>query len=543
VTLTLLVSVWLNARYPQPASLASHFRLAIEVPVMLALLWVCQRVGIVLRWWAFVPLALVAVAARLFMTADAIAQRYLYRDFRFPLDLRLIPEFFRLMYDTSPAPALFGYAVALVGFLGISTFLIFLGSWSAWRRLARPSFRALTLGLGGLALVMMGATKFGAPRLYSDEVSQRISREAVAFRKLPAERREIEEGIAQISQRIGPGRRLDKLQNSNVMFVFVESYGGTSFTKPAFRKALLPRYHEMEQNLAREGFYVASNFVTSPTYGGFSWFAHSTLNTGFKVTSHLHYQLIEERDPKSLADYFREAGYRAIHVAPGTTRPWPGMDDSFGFNEHVFSWEFGYHGPTYSWATMADQFVFDYVQRKVLPTQGPLFLEFALVNSHAPFSDVPKYVEDWSRLGDGSMLNTEGRLNFNTQWEAGPAMDAGYAASIAYEMRVIEDFLIKFIKDDTLFIFVGDHQPMPAVTKPEALVWSVPMHIASRKPEFVAPFLRRGYHPGMVPDQPMPHVGMERFLEELLSDFSTEPLAVDPGVWAVTPPDDAEKPL
>jgi len=35
----------------------------------------------------------------------------------------------------------------------------------------------------------------------------------------------------------------------------------------------------------------------------------------------------------------------------------------------------------------------------------------------------------------------------------------------------------------------------------------------------------------MVPTQPLPHVGMERFMEEFLSDFSTQRLAVDPGIW------------
>ena len=47
----------------------------------------------------------------------------------------------------------------------------------------------------------------------------------------------------------------------------------------------------------------------------------------------------------------------------------------------------------------------------------------------------------------------------------------------------------------------------------------------------VAPFMRRGYIPGMVPTQPLPHVGMERFMEEFLADFSTKPLVVDPGIW------------
>jgi hypothetical protein len=59
----------------------------------------------------------------------------------------------------------------------------------------------------------------------------------------------------------------------------------------------------------------------------------------------------------------------------------------------------------------------------------------------------------------------------------------------------------------------------------------VPIHVASRSPELIEPFLRRGYIAGMVPTQPLPHVGMERFMEEFLADFSTNPLAVDPGIW------------
>jgi hypothetical protein len=98
-------------------------------------------------------------------------------------------------------------------------------------------------------------------------------------------------------------------------------------------------------------------------------------------------------------------------------------------------------------------------------------------------------------------------------------------------MHVMEGFLTNYVKDDSLVIFVGDHQPHQQVTGPDNLTWSVPIHIVSRNPDFVAPFMRRGYIKGMIPDQPLPHVGMERFMEEFLSDFSTEPLNVDPGIW------------
>lgn len=528
-----VLSLWLNFRYPMPRALRDHLLVALEVPAVLLLLVGLKALRVRLRWWAFGLVGLVALAARLFMTADNIAHRFLYRDFRVPLDLHLVPEFFRLLYDTSPARMMVGFMVGLVASLALS-FLLVSGSFGlVYRRLARPSFRTLTLGFLALAGVMVLVGELGGPVYTIGQVSSRIGREAVAFTRLPAERKRLQKTIAGISQRIGDGRRLDKLEGTNVQLVFVESYGRTSLNKPAHRKLLMPRYREMEKNLEELGFSIASNFVTSPTFGGFSWFAHGTLNTGFKVVSHLHNQLLLEQEPKALADYFKDAGYRAVTVAPGNTRPWPGMDNHLGFTEHRFSWEFGYRGPRFAWAPMADQFVLDRIQRTLIaPSAQPLFVEYALVNSHAPFSDIPRYIKDWSKVGDGRIYHRVGRHRFKVGWGQAEKIAKAYATSIEYELDVLEGYLTEFVKDDTLMIFLGDHQPNQGVTGSEGLNWSVPIHVVSRRADFVAPFLRRGYTPGMVPEQPMPHVGMERFVEEFLSDFSTEPLAVEPGVWA-----------
>ena len=95
-----LLSAWLNLQYPIPIKASTHLRVAVEVPVLFALLALAQRFGLKLRWWFFAPLALLALLARLFTTADNVSHRFLFRDFRVPLDLHLVPEFFRLMYDT-----------------------------------------------------------------------------------------------------------------------------------------------------------------------------------------------------------------------------------------------------------------------------------------------------------------------------------------------------------------------------------------------------------------------------------------------------------
>jgi hypothetical protein len=354
------LSAWLNIQYPIPINKWTHLRVALEVPVAFALLALAQRFGVRLRWWFFLVVALLALLVRLFMTADNVSHRFIFRDFRVPLDLRLVPEFFRLMYDTSPAKALVSYGLVFVLALIGSVLLVFFGLRGVYARSRRPSFRWLVVGYVALAGALIPAQQawfeYG-PALYTRQVSERITREVQMAKTLPQERRNIVQQIRAVTQRIGKdnGPFLDKLHGSNVLFIFVESYGRTVFVNNAYSDVLVPRYEAMAKNLEGEGFHVVSDFITSPTYGGFSWFAHSTLNSGVKVISHLHSQLLDDRRPRGFADYFRDAGYQPILVMPGTTRPWPGMDDYYGFRQHYFSWEFGYQGPRYGWPTMADQ--------------------------------------------------------------------------------------------------------------------------------------------------------------------------------------------
>jgi hypothetical protein len=528
----LVTSFWLNIRYPVIYPFEQNYRISIEVGVLLILLAVAQLFRLRLRWWVFALLSVCAVALRLFLTADNISNRFLYHDFRVPIDLHLVPEFFRLLYDTSPGPQLASYTALLVGFIIFSFLLSGFGSWLSYRTLARSRARhVLAAGILGLCVAGVVAAADG-PMLYTRLVSKRVNKEIVAYGKLDAERNKIRGQIKGVSERIGVGDRLDKLQGNNVLFFFVESYGRTIWERPEHEQILDPVYKRVERNLKDAGFEIVSKFVTSPTFGGFSWFAHETINTGFKVVSHLHSRLLQEEKPTGLGHYFRDAGYRPIWVAPATTRPWPGMEDHWGFQSNYFSWQLGYKGPSFAWAPMADQYVIDYIHRKeVARSAQPLFIEYVLISTHAPWSDIPRYIDDWSKIGDGSIYHKIGRDKYNVSWSHLEDAAEAYSKSIEYDLHVLENYFTQFIHDDTLLIVLGDHQPNQAITGPDNLTWSVPMHIISRKRDFIEPFERRGFTPGMVPRQPLPHVGMERFLEEFLSDFSSEPLTVDPGVW------------
>ena len=75
---------------------------------------------------------------------------------------------------------------------------------------------------------------------------------------------------------------------------------------------------------------------------------------------------------------------------------------------------------------------------------------------------------------------------------------AAYAHSVAYDLRVLADYVTRFVAGDALVIVLGDHQPVAEVTgfSPSH---AVPVHVISRRRAFVDPFLARGYLPGMRP--------------------------------------------
>jgi hypothetical protein len=72
-----------------------------------------------------------------------------------------------------------------------------------------------------------------------------------------------------------------------------------------------------------------------------------------------------------------------------------------------------------------------------------------------------------------------------------------------------------------LVILLGDHQP-PAVVGGELKEWTVPIHVLSRDPDLIAPFIAAGYLEGIVPSQAPPHPGMETFLRSFLAAFDRQ---------------------
>src|SRR5208282_6372137 len=67
-----------------------------------------------------------------------------------------------------------------------------------------------------------------------------------------------------------------------------------------------------------------------------------------------------------------------------------------------------------------------------------------------------------------------------------------YLSSLRYELAVLGGWLTGQMPGDGLVILLGDHQPPAVVGGQPQPPWTVPIHVLSRDPDLVAPFLAEG---------------------------------------------------
>jgi hypothetical protein len=147
----------------------------------------------------------------------------------------------------------------------------------------------------------------------------------------------------------------------------------------------------------------------------------------------------------------------------------------------------------------------------------PLFAAYVLVSSHAPWSRIPTPVLDWSQVSNGAIYHAHPLKRADLNWPDFSLAGGPYLTSILYDLEILRDYITRFVRDDSLIVVLGDHQPVSEVTG-NSPAWEVPVHVISRDSALVAPFLSRGYAHGMVPGNAI--APMETFLVDFLRDFS-----------------------
>jgi hypothetical protein len=400
-------------------------------------------------------------------------------------------------------------------------------------RLTRLAVRyrtGTTRAVAVLAPIWVVCTLFGAQLVPGVPVASRIAAGLVYDRahQIRAglhDREEFAEEAAVDAFRDTPGKDLlTALRGKDVVFAFVESYGRSAVEDPRYATQVGAVLDPGSRRLRAAGYSFQSAFLTSPTYGGGSWLAHSTLMSGLWINNQQRYRNLVSGDRMTLNAAFRRASWRTLAVMPGALRAWP-EGSFYGYDKIYAAEDLGYRGPKFTLNTMPDQYTLSAFERleHAKPGHPPLMVEIPLTSSHAPWTPVPRLV-GWDRVGDGSIFGPmagEGDPP-SVVWRDPDRIRAAYGRSVTYALANLVSYLETHGDDDLVLVFLGDHQPIPLITGTGASR-DVPITIVTRDRAVLDRIAAWGWQDGLKPGPQAPVWRMDTFRDRFLTAFGTPP--------------------
>ena len=303
-----------------------------------------------------------------------------------------------------------------------------------------------------------------------------------------------------------PGQSLNsdfaRLKGRDVYLIFLESYGAIVFNEVTPAQTLVPAFKALSESAEKDGWHAVTTLYESPTFGGASWLSHATLMTGAWVAEQDKYQLLLTTDRPSLVQQFQAAGYRAVALMPGLKMAWP-EGAFYNYDKIWNATALKYRGPTFGWWRIPDQYSFArfYNAEAANNDRHHLFLFFATITSHMPFTPTPPYQIDWSRLLSSTPYDEDmllPALDVSLDWND---LRTAYTRAIGYDLRLLGDLLRITAHQEPIIIALGDHQP-PALVAGAGAPWLVPVHIFAREEEILQPFIDFGFQKGLRPRGP-----------------------------------------
>jgi hypothetical protein len=312
---------------------------------------------------------------------------------------------------------------------------------------------------------------------------------------------------------------LTALRGKDVVLVFVESYGRVGVEQSPEVAAALD---SGAGALRAAGYSSRSAWLTSPTFGGISWLAHSTLQSGLWVSSQQRYDQLLDTRRLTLSRAFGQAGWRTVAVIPANRRDWPEGTAFYGHDEVYDARTLGYAGPGFGYAPMPDQYTLSAFDRLELARRDrpPVMAEVDLVTSHVPWAPLPRLV-DWATIGDGSVFMAQaGKATpRDVVWRSTSGVRTAYGQSVAYSLDSMVSFLRGTDDDDLVVIVLGDHQPASVVSGPNAS-HDVPVSVIARDPTVLDRIHTWRWQEGLRPGTDAPVWPMDRFRDRFLTAFS-----------------------
>ncbi|MHC5905593.1 CDP-alcohol phosphatidyltransferase, partial [Streptomyces sp. S6] len=239
------------------------------------------------RFW-FAVVGGIGLAALTVVNALEMGYRdYLGRSFNPVLDWELLDDAKSYVADASGKTAANLLAIGLV----VLVALLFAGMVGALIRIGNILARDVQLATRGTLLVgtawitctiltvNVAGIPFASYRAASALNNQRIQVQATlkdeaAFKKIAK------------NDKFGntpPAQLVPDLRGKDMLFTFIESYGRSAIEDPIMAPGVDRTLTESTAALAKIGFHAKSGWLTSSTYGGGSWFGHSTTMSGLWI--------------------------------------------------------------------------------------------------------------------------------------------------------------------------------------------------------------------------------------------------------------------
>lgn len=521
--------VLIQPNHPAAMSRGALLVLPLELPVVLMALLALGdgRVGIWVRGLLVPVLTLLMVLK----TADYIMFTALNRGFNPVADLPLVVSFAQLIAGTFGMLAAVFAVVGAVLLTGLVATLLW---WAAgvWASVTvKPaSVRLAAVGsvlFAGVSVAEIGHA-MGQWRLPAQPpgaaFTARVGVERIGMtRETLADLRAFR--AAALNDPFRDQESLLDLIDRDVVVLFVESYGRTSFDTPFYADLHRQTLEAAEAELGDLGLAMASSFLSSPTRGGQSWLAHATFANGLWIDDQASYGAALASGRQTLFHIAERSGFRTAAVMPQITLEWP-ESQFMGFGTVLAAADLGYQGEPFNWVTMPDQFTLAALNRHLRDEREDeenLFVQVALGSSHAPWVPVPTLV-DWETIGDGQIFNamaTSGDAP-DIVWRDRDRVRAQYRLAVDYALQTVFAYAARQAEDPPLLLIIGDHQAASFVALDERP--DVPIHVIGPA-ALVERLAAHGFYEGLFPPDDAPVRSMAAMRGLLLEAFSSNVIA------------------
>lgn len=520
----LIFGVLVLPNHPGTMRIGALARFPLELPViLLGLPALGRRTGVP------VALALILLATVFLKLADFGMFTAYNRTFNPILDAFLIDAGFNLLSNSiGRTQAILAVIAALLGAL-----LLFFAIWQALRLWSTVRMHAMLRAVAGVvALVFAAVTVVDAGHVLKywslDKSPPGTSwTTRLSFKRAVEMRATAQDLIAfraqarddKYAQATG---LFDLLGDRDVVFIFVESYGRTSFDNPLYSPTHLATLQQAEAPLNDAGFNIRSGWLTSPTAGGQSWLAHGSLASGLWTSDNGRYNAMLTSGRRTLFHLAQSSGYRTSTVMPAITLPWP-ESDLMGFETVLAAKDLPYRGKRFNWITMPDQFTLSAYPSLLSDDPRPEFIQIALISSHAPWVPIPPVI-DWDAVGDGTIFSQWADQGPSPKevWKDRDMIREKYRIAVNYSLQVALEHIAQLGPDAPLIILLGDHQPVGFVAQTGGD--DVPVHMIGPS-EVIDQITHWNWSEGLIPSTDLPVLRMDSFRDRFIETFSSRNLA------------------